>query len=391
MNNYIFQDGEDLENEGILIPRYKAGGRTAPSGKVYPEYKGKPNEDDLVPVRSILSKRTGDLNVVTPDLINKFFKDFTPGAAIGLSFARSLTEGTTQSALGLKHGGHERKLDRMGYLKAPKACTFREEGKWIYLKVRGDELRYPRPDNLVTLNKDKFEKDETVCCAYNTSSPISSLNSMIDLMRARKSAGLRYYEKDNILISDCYAYDDGIIRYVEEKDGNIVVKIGDRSYQYNPSCMYYYPDGAEVRKFDRICSGVVNMNSVISELGPKRLNDIYLIFRKQFFTLSDGSFLKNGYSDLSSTQEDIIEMLFTGLINMTINPKNLQIEELEYQGTQTSVLSKKSFYTVLSYGYSSRVVSKALRGELNLGNDVMTSVILGLLLNNQLDSGTTSK
>jgi hypothetical protein len=214
---------------------------------------------------------------------------------------------------------------------------------------------------------------------------------MIDLMRARKSAGLRYYEKDNILISDCYAYDDGIIRYVEEKDGNIVVKIGDRSYQYNPSCMYYYPDGAEVRKFDRICSGVVNMNSVISELGPKRLNDIYLIFRKQFFTLSDGSFLKNGYSDLSSTQEDIIEMLFTGLINMTINPKTLQIEELEYQGTQTSVLSKKSFYTVLSYGYSSRVVSKALRGELNLGNDVMTSVILGLLLNNQLDSGTTSK
>ena len=91
------------------------------------------------------------------------------------------------------------------------------------------------------------------------------------------------------------------------------------------------------------------------------------------------------------TQEDIIEMLFTGLINMTINPKTLQIEELEYQGTQTSVLSKKSFYTVLSYGYSSRVVSKALRGELNLGNDVMTSVILGLLLNNQLDSGTTSK
>lgn len=279
----------------------------------------------------------------------------------------------------------------MGYLKAPKQCTFREEGKFMYLKTRTGELRYPRPDNLVTLNKDKFEKDETVCCAYNTSSPISSLNSMIDLMRARKSAGLRYYEKDNILISDCYAYDDGIIRYVEEKDGNIVVKIGDRSYQYNPACMYYYPDGAEVRKFDRICSGVVNMNSVISELGPKRLNDIYLIFRKQFFTLSDGSFLKNGYSDLSSTQEDIIEMLFTGLINMTINPKNLQIEELEYQGTQTSVLSKKSFYTVLSYGYSSRVVSKALRGELNLGNDVMTSVILGLLLNNQLDSGTTSK
>jgi len=104
LNNYVYQDGEDAENPGILIPRYKAGGRTAPSGKVYPDFKGKPDEDDLVLVRSIVSKRTGDLNVITPDLINKFFKDFTPGAAIGLSFARSLTEGTTQAALGLKHG-----------------------------------------------------------------------------------------------------------------------------------------------------------------------------------------------------------------------------------------------------------------------------------------------
>ena len=124
MNNYVFQDGEDTENEGILIPRYKAGGRTAPSGKVYPDFKGKPDEDDLVLVRSIVSKKKGDLNVITPDLINKFFKDFTPGAAIGLSFARSLTEGTTQSALGLKHGGHERVLSKDGYLYA-KACTFR--------------------------------------------------------------------------------------------------------------------------------------------------------------------------------------------------------------------------------------------------------------------------
>jgi len=287
--------------------------------------------------------------------------------------------------------GHERVIDKMGYLHAPKACTFREEGNWIYLKTRGGELRYPRPDNLVTLAKDKFEKGETVCCAYNTSSPISKLNSMIDLMRARKSAGLRYFEKDNILISDCYAYDDGVIRYVEDKNGNIEVKIGDRSYQYNPSCMYYYPDGTQIRKFDRICSGVVNMGNVISELGKDRLNDIYLIFRKQFYTLTDGGFLSSGISSLSSTQEDIIELLFTGLTNITYDPKTAQIENIEYQGTQTSVLSKKSFYTVLSYGYSSRVVSKALRGELNLGNDVMTGVILGLLLNNQLDDTNKSK
>lgn len=280
--------------------------------------------------------------------------------------------------------GHEKVLDPMGYLKIDKACTFREEGRWIYLKVRGGELKFPRPDNLVTLGKDKFEKGESVCCAYNTSSPISKLNSLIKLMSARPSIGLRYYEKDNILISDCYAYDDGVIKYVETDLGDIEVRIGSRVYQYNPNCMYYFPDGAQVKKFDRICSGVINMDHVISELG-NNLNDIYLIFRKQFYTLTDDGFVKTGISDLGATQEEIIELLFTGLTSTSYDPDTEQIEDIKYLGAQKSVLNKKSFYNVLSYGYSSRVVDKAIKGELNLSGDVMTETVLGLLLNNKLD------
>lgn len=372
-----------------MIPRYKALGRTAPNGKVYSE---KPlangSEDDLVPVRSIVTKNKGNLSVITPDLIcKKFASDFTDQAAIGLSLATSLTEGTTQAALGLKHGGHERMLAMDGYLTAPKQCEFREEGKWIILKVRGGELKYPRPNNLVTLNKDKFEKGENVCIAYNTVSPINKLNSLIKLMKAKGSDGQRYFEKDNTIISDCYAYEDGVIRYVENKVGDIEVWIGSRMYDYNDQCMYYFPDGSEVKKYDRICSGVVNMNHVISELGSD-INSIYLIFRKQFYTLMDNGFLKTGLVDLNSIQEELVELLFRGLTEVTYDPKTSKIEEIEYQGTQTSVLNRKSFYTVLSYGYSSRVVNKALKGDVNLSGDVMTDTILGLLLNDQLDIKT---
>lgn len=275
-------------------------------------------------------------------------------------------------------------LDQSGYLTAPKQCEFREEGKWIILKVRGGELKYPRPDNLVTLGKTKFEKGENICIAYSTTSPIYRLNTLIKLMRAKGSDGQRYFEKDDVIVSDCYAYEDGIIRYVESKEGDIEVWIGDRRYDYNPKCIYYFPDGSEIKKYQRICSGVVNMNHVISELGSN-LNDIYLIFRKQFYTLTDNDFIKSGVSDLGATQEELIELLFTGLTNVTYDPKTAKIEEIEYQGTQTSVLNKKSFYTVLSYGYSSRVVSKALKGDLNLSGDVITETILGLLLNNKLD------
>lgn len=387
LNNYIYQEGEDPDNPGLLIPRYKALGRTAPNGKVYPETPiARPDESDLVPVRSIVTKYTGDLNVVTPDLIGKKFKDFTPGAAIGLSFATSFTESTTQGALGLKHGGHERVLDQSGYLKAPRNCTFSEEGKWIYLRTRGaKELKYPRPDNLVTLGKDKFEKGENICCAYTTTSPIYKLNALISLMRAKGSNGQRYFEKDQVIVSDCYALNDGVIKYEEGIGGNIRVFIGSEEYQYSPECMYYFPDGTEIKKYDRICSGVCNMQHVISNLGGTDLQGVYTVFRKQLYTLTEKDFAETNITSLNSTQEELIEFLFTGLTKVTYDSKTSKIGEIQYQGTQTSVLNKKSFYTILSYGYSSKVIDKALKGDINLSGDVMTDVILGLIMNDKLD------
>lgn len=334
-------------------------------------------------MRSIITKKDGDLSTVTPDLIGKKFKDFTDGAAIGLSFATSFTENVTQSSLGLKHGGHERVIDQTGYLVAPKPCEFIEDGKWIKLKVRGGELVYPRPDNLVTLGKTKFEKDENVCIAYNTTSPIYKLNGLINLMKAKPSLGTRYFEKETVLVSDCYALEDGILHYTEDESGYIHVMIGSKEYQYNPLAMYYFPDGAQINKFDRICNGVVNMTHVVSEL--KNVNDVYLIFRKQMFTLTDPDFIKTNITSLSGTQEEIIELLFTGLTNVKYDAKTQAVDEIEYNGTGTSITGGQSFYTALSFGYGSKVIDRAIRGDVNLDGDVMTEVILGLLMTDTLD------
>lgn len=102
LNNYKFESGEDKENTGLLIPRYLASGRTAPNGKVYPDVS-KMNEDELVPVRSIITKTKGNLNVITPDLLSKGFlkTDINEGSAIGLSSGSSFSEATTQGILGL--------------------------------------------------------------------------------------------------------------------------------------------------------------------------------------------------------------------------------------------------------------------------------------------------
>lgn len=385
MNNYKYELGEDPENKCIMIPRYKALGRMSPDGKRYPDKEiSKPSEEDLVPVRSIITKFT-NRDIVTPDLIGTKFKDITHGAGIGLSFGTSLTENITQSALGLKHGGHERVIDENGYLYAPRACKVREEGQWLYLDYKGGSLKYPRPDNLVLNAKESFAKGDLVGTAYSTTSPIYRLNALINLMSARGSDGKRYFEKDNVIVSDCYAYQEGEIHYIENpRTKRIEVQIGSVRYDYNPQCMYFFPEGSHVKKLERFCSGVINMHHVINDLGDN-IRDIYLIFRKQFYFLTDGTYRKTGITELSAPQEELVEMLFISLINVDYNPKKDQIENIDYLGTYSGVMSNDSFYTILSYGWSGRVVQKALRGEAGLKNDVMTETVLGLLLNDRLD------
>lgn len=380
MNNFKYDLGEDPENKCILMPRYRAGGRVSPDGKRYPDREMKPNEDEFVPVRSVITK-FNEHDIVTPDCLSLRYKDLAPGSGIGASFGTSVTEAITQSALGLKHGGHERIIAEEGYLYAPKACKVREDGKFLVLECKGSELKYPRPENFVMGLQDSYKAGDIVGTAYNTSSPIIKLNSLIKLMKATGARGKRYFEKDNVLVSECYAYKDGIIHYKEDKNGDIVVEIGGDRYQYNPMCMYYFPDGAEVKKYQRICSGVVNMPLVIKKL-DNNIQDIYIIFRKQFYTLQDGSYLKEGLNP-NSLQEELCEMLFISLINVQTDGK--QIQDIEYLGTNSGIMNSSSFYTMMSYGYSSRVIQRAMRGETEIKRDVMTEVVLPLILTNKLD------
>ena len=388
LNNYTFtREGEDKDNEGLMIPRYLATGRTAPNGKVYPEV-ARTNEDDLVPVRSIVKKKTGDINLVTPDLLSKRFlqASFPNNSALGLSAGTSFSESTTQSILGLKHGGHERIQDLTGNLYAEKDCTVREEGKWLILKVRGGEQKFPRPSNWVAMPKEKYSAGELIGTAYNSTSPVYKLNAVIKLMNAKGSSGIKYYEKDKVVIADCYSYNEGKIKYVEDKEGRIEVYIGDTRYAYSPESMYYFPEGTVIKKYQRFCSGVANMRQVSSDLGSD-IDGIFNIFRKQYYSLTSASYQKNGVVSPGDMQEEIVELVFTGLTNPKYvdgNPEN-KLEELEYLGTQNAILNRKSFFTTLSYGWSNKIIGKALSGEIELENDVMTDTILGVLMNDKLD------
>lgn len=254
----------------------------------------------------------------------------------------------------------------------------------MYLECQsGGDLKYPRPDNLVLTPSKTFKGGEIIGTAYNTTSPIVKLNSLISLMRATGNRGKRYYEKDDIIVSECYAYEGGEITYKENKAGDIVVEIGGLRYTHNPQSMYYYPEGTKIEKGQRFCSGVVDMGRVVSRL-KNNLRDIYLIFRDQFYTLIEPSFAKSGLSP-NSLQEEFCEMAFISLINVDFDQTQDKIQDIKYLGTNSGIMNKGSFYTMLSYGYSGRVVSKALKGEAELKKDIMTDTVLGMIINNKLD------
>ncbi|MBR2248112.1 MAG: hypothetical protein IJ880_14010, partial [Bacilli bacterium] len=149
--------------------------------------------------------------------------------------------------------------------------------------------------------------------------------------------------------------------------------------------IYYFPDGTEIKKYQRFCSGVVNMRQVTADL-PGDINGAFNIFRNQYYSLTSNDFQKSGIVSPSDMQEEIVEMVFSGLTNMVVDPKTNKVEEIEYQGTQNAILNRKSFFTTLSYGWSSRIIGRAHKGELNLEGDTMTSTVLNLLLNDKLDS-----
>ena len=389
MNNYIYvAEGEDKDQTGLLIPRYRATGRISPSGEKYKEVK-KVDEDDLVPVRSIVTKTTGNLEEVTPDLISTDrFPDFTDGAAIGLSFATSMTEGTTQGLMALKHGGHERKLSDGIYLYAPADCEVEESGKWLLVKLKGGTVKkYLRPDNIVMMgNETKFKKGDIICCAYYSVSPAIKVKNLTKLLGAACTSGVQYFEKDTLIVSQCYAPEDGVLEYVETSAGNVKITVGGKEIGYNSNCMYYYPSGTRVKKFQRICSGVADMPYYAS-IFPNDVQSLYTIFRKQFYSIvvdDFGDYTKEEALPGNSIPEEMVELTFRALISGKVSPTKKKLEDIQYFGTTTAAKKNGSFFRMISFQDASAAVKRAIKGEAEFTNDLMTETVLGLLLNSNL-------
>lgn len=362
--SYYYSAGKDETNPGIFMPMKEAIGRTLTNGDIV-----KPNKsDELVKVRSIITSTLKNPDVISSDMIPNIF-NYKDESRIGLSMMTSLTEGLTQAGLSLKHGGALFGIEPNGNIKS----NF--EGKvivnatqyWIMItEVDTNKVHaYPKPNNFVQSfsPSGQYSKGELIGSTLKMNTPAYRLDSIITLCGARKVLPNKRFARNKVLISDCYAVNSGVIHYKQDPSGDIRVFIDQVEYTYNQDALYMFAEGEKVNKYDRICSGTLDMVELTKKV--KNYVEIFYYFKKQFQELIDG------------IQSELLEFLYVLIVRNST-------DGIKLTSVMNSIYHSKSFYTAIAFGNAKKKFRELPVEGRDFIGDTMTRVMLSLITNNKI-------
>jgi hypothetical protein len=364
---YQYSDSTDEKNEGIMIPANQAEGRTKVDGSIVK----KTDSTEMIKVRSVITSSFKE-PIITKDMISNIVK-YKNGSRIGISMLSSFTEGFTQKALSLKHGGNLFDYDRDQKLIASMNCTVTVNDKWIILEGEGKKsLMYPKPSNFILNYSEgnKYKIGDIIGIAYHIFNPSYKLDSVIFLCRARRvqTMNTKVFSKNKMITGECYAYNDGTINYDVDEKGNIKVRIDGVEYEYNDEAMYKFANGQHVNKLDKICSGILDMNYVVEK---NSYLDSFYIFRQQMNDMVVKGKL------ISNLNQELVEFIFSLIV------KNKDGEN-HYQKLIASIKDSNSLYTTLAFEDAKKTFNKIGPEGHPLVNDTMTDVVLSLIVNDKI-------
>lgn len=303
--------------------------------------------DELVRVKSnIFSK---DLRIGS-DCIRTDIFVYTKGAHIGVGMMTALSEANTQGGLELKHVGKLINLDSVPFVwTMNKPGTIKEiSDRKLVIESGGTEYVYCIP---VTCDKtSKMEvgtivnKGDILFYSTNERRPNWKFLMIASLLGAAVPSQSLPFK------TNAYAFEDGKIEYQWKGNGKVLVRVGNMPWCLtDDTCIYYYPNGAEVKKFDRIGDCIQD---------PAKLSDIpdigeqFYLFHDQFLTAWGGE-----------ESAEIIEMVFFCMRNHgAIMPVSKIMK------------NERSMISSLNFGYCSKVI-KDFYGK-DIGNDFLTQFIL---------------
>lgn len=359
-NNFKYSSEIDENNIGIKLPKNKAFGRTKLDGSIV----GKTNSEDLVTVRSIVTS-TAPKFILTSDMVSKLIK-YKEGSSIGSSLITSLTEGLTSAGLALKHKGSFTNLDPKSRLEAKESCTVTLTDLWIIVNGVSGQSLYPKPNNFM-LNysiDNSYLKGDTIGYAYHAVTPSYIQDCIINLTKARGTVPKKLIARNKVIVSDCYAFNSGKIHYIYSGSNEITsVTIDGISYRYNPNCLYLFKEGSYVNKYDRICTGVLDLDNAFTKLN--NYIESFYYFKLQFDEL------------VPKISSELIEFLY---VLITTKKGSRAI----LKGVINSIENTNSIYTTTAFGNAKKVFKNIKPFGVPFQADVMALLTLpGLFKNNE--------
>lgn len=333
---------------GIVLPKWLASGRTGLDGKLIE----KNNSTELIRVKSSVGR---DGQIIYKDEIDYNFYKLEDKAFIGFDMSTSMSENITQSSLGLKHGG---KLYFPSEDKLIAIDDLTLEGKnqeCIKLRTKsGNYLVYPLQYNAILsedLNNGNVDKGKVVY--------YSGESNYVDHRLASLKAFLGVLAGDiktkDLQVHQCFALTSGKIKYDFNRHK---VSIGAVEYTLHKDAIYYYPDGWDVQRGDRICSGILNLPFLVGK--EKDPGWAFYIFLKAFIEILYGTepFEKHSLPISLESMELLFKELYAGrsAAVSTVNRGN------------------KRLFSKMNYGYNKEAVQK------NINKPILDSIGLRLIL-----------
>jgi hypothetical protein len=338
---YQFSEKLDEKNKGIELELSKCSGRTRLDGTVITQQEAKSaNPEEKVIVRSIVTATHPEYHVVTKDMISQDF-NWKEGANVGISLLSSLTEGLTQSGLSLKHGGRLFETDKKACIRCPEdGCHLSLTEAFIVLTTpSGKEYHYPKTENFVQNynNTGIYKKGEVVGVSYRLFTPSYRLDSVIKLLGAQSTSSPKTILNNKVLITECYAYEEGVLKYERVGDKVVGLTIGNERYYYNPAAAYFLPDGALVKKGERFCTGTLDLDAAIRK--TKSYVDVFYVFYNQFNEL------------ISGMSPELIEFVFSLVVHFksgNITHKSVRAAIMDSPGTLNKLAFRDTVKTLES-------------------------------------------
>lgn len=301
---------------GLEIPLSEAAGRTRLNGtKVSKELANRARPDQKVRVKSCLNH--SDSKVYAEEIDQDDLKE-KDGAAIGMSFAMSLTEAKTQAALALKHGGIKTGFEDV-HAKAQHAGTV--------VSIDNEFLTLMTND----CKEEKYLMTDMVVPDVRIGSTVREGDLLISSRRIRKlhdqladyeaflgiqnvwSFGLTRESGRGRVMR--YAPCSGIISYPSPDK----IQIGNMVMPVNRAELYYYPEGYAIEVGKPFCSGILDMSQFMRYNNDTQV--AFDVFKSQMLEI---------YPE-HKTRSELFEVTFKGLRNSKFSAKQA------YTGTDNFV------------------------------------------------------